>query len=268
MRRRRGWRRRRSSATLSCAVPRPETTRRPSAFVRLLEREAFGLLSLAAAAPASTAASRSFMLGQPFVVVSSWLSVQGSAGLREFWPALEPRDAAAALAATPLEFVLASVLPDASPRNRRIVQIACNFDVKRWLGCSQHRCLSARCRLHRKQRCPIIRHAARHRSRHRGAVGAPRRRSGARIDVFSRRRAAAVSATGAVRLGSRRGGGPALSEDAAYECWLAFGGSPRPATKKKEDKGFFGNFVAQIAENAGGVKDTRKRTSGATRSRA
>ena len=27
----------------------------------------------------------------------------------------------------------------------------------------------------------------------------------------------------------------------------------RPATKKKEDKGFFGNFVAQIAENAGGV---------------
>merc|ERR1719478_1383114 len=31
--------------------------------------------------------------------------------------------------------------------------------------------------------------------------------------------------------------GPALSQDAAYECWLAFGGSPRPATKKKEDKG-------------------------------
>ena len=54
---------------------------------------------------------------------------------------------------------------------------------------------------------------------------------------------------------------------ASDECWLAFGGSPRPATKKKEDKGFFGNFVAQIAENAGGVKDTRKRTSGATRSR-
>ena len=53
--------------------------------------------------------------------------------------------------------------------------------------------------------------------------------------------------------------GPALSEDAAYECWLAFGGSPRPATKKKEDKGFFGNFVAQIAENAGGVKDTREK---------
>ena len=38
--------------------------------------------------------------------------------------------------------------------------------------------------------------------------------------------------------------GPPLGEDAAYECWLAFGGSPRPATKKKEDKGFFGNFVA------------------------
>ena len=53
--------------------------------------------------------------------------------------------------------------------------------------------------------------------------------------------------------------GPALGEDAAYECWLAFGGSPRPATKKKEDKGFFGNFVAQIAENAGGVKDTREK---------
>ena len=53
--------------------------------------------------------------------------------------------------------------------------------------------------------------------------------------------------------------GPALSEDAAYECWLAFGGSPRPAQKKKEDKGFFGNFVAQIAENAGGVKDTREK---------
>merc|ERR1719171_1134031 len=53
--------------------------------------------------------------------------------------------------------------------------------------------------------------------------------------------------------------GPTLSEDAAYECWLAFGGSPRPATKKKEDKGFFGNFVAQIAENAGGVKDTREK---------
>ena len=53
--------------------------------------------------------------------------------------------------------------------------------------------------------------------------------------------------------------GPALSEDAAYECWLAFGGSPGPGTKKKEDKGFFGNFVAQIAENAGGVKDTREK---------
>ena len=53
--------------------------------------------------------------------------------------------------------------------------------------------------------------------------------------------------------------GPPLGEDAAYECWLAFGGSPRPATKKKEDKGFFGNFVAQIAENAGGVKDTREK---------
>ena len=53
--------------------------------------------------------------------------------------------------------------------------------------------------------------------------------------------------------------GPALSQDAAYECWLAFGGSPRPAQKKKEDKGFFGNFVAQIAENAGGVKDTREK---------
>ena len=53
--------------------------------------------------------------------------------------------------------------------------------------------------------------------------------------------------------------GPALSADAAYECWLAFGGSPRPAQKKKEDKGFFGNFVAQIAENAGGVKDTREK---------
>ena len=53
--------------------------------------------------------------------------------------------------------------------------------------------------------------------------------------------------------------GPPLCEDAAYECWLAFGGSPRPATKKKEDKGFFGNFVAQIAENAGGVKDTREK---------
>ena len=25
--------------------------------------------------------------------------------------------------------------------------------------------------------------------------------------------------------------GPPLGEDAAYECWLAFGGSPRPATK-------------------------------------
>ena len=53
--------------------------------------------------------------------------------------------------------------------------------------------------------------------------------------------------------------GEFFGEDAAYECWLAFGGSPRPATKKKEDKGFFGNFVAQIAENAGGVKDTREK---------
>ena len=35
--------------------------------------------------------------------------------------------------------------------------------------------------------------------------------------------------------------------------------SQRPAQKKKEDKGFFGNFDAQIAENAGGVKDTREK---------
>mmetsp|Transcript_23362 Transcript_23362/g.69983 ORF Transcript_23362/g.69983 Transcript_23362/m.69983 type:complete len:177 (+) Transcript_23362:181-711(+) len=48
--------------------------------------------------------------------------------------------------------------------------------------------------------------------------------------------------------------GPALSEDAAYECWLGFGGQAKPVEKKKEDKGFFGNFVAQIAENAAGGK--------------
>ena len=51
--------------------------------------------------------------------------------------------------------------------------------------------------------------------------------------------------------------GPALSEEAAYECWLAFGGAPKPEVKKKEDKGFFGNFAASIAENAAGTKDKR-----------
>jgi hypothetical protein len=51
--------------------------------------------------------------------------------------------------------------------------------------------------------------------------------------------------------------GPPLSQDVADECWVAFGGSPRQAAKKKEDKGFFGNFAAQLAENAGGTKDKR-----------
>ena len=98
--------------------------------------------------------------------------------------------------------------------------------------------------------------------------------SAADIDALSARLgekvrlASACSRRGAPRQFLRReqfvsslveAAGPALSEDAAYECWLAFGGSPRPATKKKEDKGFFGNFVAQIAENAGGVKDTREK---------
>jgi len=46
--------------------------------------------------------------------------------------------------------------------------------------------------------------------------------------------------------------GPALSEDAAYECWLGFGGAPKPQEKVKEDKGFFGNFMTSIAENAAG----------------
>ena len=61
--------------------------------------------------------------------------------------------------------------------------------------------------------------------------------------------------------------GPALGEDAAS----VLVGVRRVAAARDEEeggRGFFGNFVAQIAENAGGVKDTREKHQWGTRSRA
>ena len=51
--------------------------------------------------------------------------------------------------------------------------------------------------------------------------------------------------------------GPALSEAAAYECWLGLGGAPKPAEEQKDQKGFFASFAANIASNAAGTVDTR-----------
>ena len=79
-----------------------------------------------------------------------------------------------------------------------------------------------------------MRHAASERSRHRRAVGAPRRRSGARIDVFSRRRAEAIPATGAICLESRRCGGPGAEPGRGVRVLV---GIRRVAAARDEEEG-------------------------------